>query len=90
MTCQLCRRQTNPDSLPLIEDIARLFPNEWLAFTLSPEEAEEAEPTRGQLIAHSLRPNEVHDALNAVGWCQHVYLYFNGDFAAMQATYDAL
>lgn len=78
---------TEVDRLPLIEEVARIFPNEWLAFIISPEEDEDFEPSHGKLIAHSPNPDEVYDAVNTVLWNQHVYVYFNGGFAAMQASY---
>ncbi|NJN98200.1 MAG: hypothetical protein HC875_30990 [Anaerolineales bacterium] len=78
---------TEVERLPLIEDIARIFPNEWLAFIISPAEDEEFEPLHGKLIAHSLNPDEVYDAANAVLWNQHLYIYFNGSFETMQASY---
>jgi hypothetical protein len=77
------------DRLPLIEEVARIFPNEWLAFIISPEEDNEFEPIHGKLIAHSPDPDEVHDAANTVLWNQHIYLFFNGDFEQMQASYGA-
>lgn len=78
---------TNPGRLPLIESIARIFPNEWLAFILSPEEDDEYEPLHGKLIAHSPNPDEVHDAVGTVLWNQHVYVFFNGDFEAIKRSY---
>ncbi len=78
---------TEVERLPLIEEIARIFPNEWLAFIISPAEDEEYEPLHGKLIAHSPNPDEVYDAANAVLWNQHIYIYFNGNFEAMQASY---
>ena len=78
---------TELDRLPLIEEIAKIFPNEWLAFIISPEEDEDLEPTHGKLVAHSPDPDEIYDAANTVLWNQHVYIYFNGDFEAMQASY---
>jgi hypothetical protein len=78
---------TETERLPLIADIAKIFPNEWLAFIISAEEDEELEPIHGKLIAHSPHPDEVYDATNTVLWNQHVYVYFNGDFAAMQTSY---
>lgn len=78
---------TEVERLPLIEAIARVFPNEWLAFIISPAEDEEYEPLHGKLIAHSSNPDEVYDAVNAVLWNQHIYIYFNGDFETMQASY---
>lgn len=78
---------TEVDRLPLIEEIARIFPDEWLAFIISPEEDEDFEPIHGKLIAHSPDPDEVYDAVNTVLWNQHVYVYFNGSFEAMQASY---
>lgn len=78
---------TEVDRLPLIEDIARSFPNEWLAFIISPEEDDDFEPTHGKLIAHSPNPDEIADAANTVLWNQHIYVFFNGDFASMQASY---
>lgn len=78
---------TEVERLPLIEEIAKIFPNEWLAFILSPEEDEEFEPTHGKLVAHSSHPDDIYDAVNTVLWNQHIYVFFNGDFAAMQASY---
>lgn len=78
---------TEVEHLPLIEEIARIFPNEWLAFIISPAEDEEYEPLHGKLIAHSPNPDEVYDAANAVLWNQHIYIYFNGNFETMQASY---
>ncbi len=78
---------TDTEQLPLIETISQIFPNEWLAFITTPEEDEEYEPAHGKLIAHSPHPNEVYDAVDTVLWNQHVYVFFNGDFEAMQASY---
>lgn len=78
---------TETDRLPLIEEIAQLFPNEWLAFVISPEEDEDLEPTHGKLIAHSPDPDQVYDAVNTVLWNQHVYVYFNGDFEGLKESY---
>lgn len=78
---------TEVERLPLIADITSMFPNEWLAFIISPREDDDYEPLHGKLIAHSLYPDEVYDAVNAVLWNQHVYIFFNGDFEAMQASY---
>jgi hypothetical protein len=78
---------TEPERLPLIETIAAIFPNEWLAFIISPEEDEDYEPLHGKLIAHSPDPDEVYDAVNTVLWNQHVYVFFNGDFENMRASY---
>ena len=77
------------ERLPLIEEIARIFPDEWLAFIISPAEDEEYEPIHGKLVAHSPNPDELYNAVNAVLWNQHVYIYFNGDFETMQASYGA-
>ena len=78
---------TETEQLPLIEKIARIFLNEWLAFIISPEEDDDYEPTHGKLIAHSPNPDEVYDAINTVLWNQHVYVFFNGNFETMQASY---
>ncbi|MDX1522944.1 MAG: hypothetical protein R3264_15050 [Anaerolineae bacterium] len=78
---------TELERLPLIAEIEQIFPNEWLAFIISAEEDEELEPTHGKLVAHSPNPDDVYDAVNTVLWNQHVYIYFNGDFEAMQASY---
>ena len=77
------------DRLPRIADIAQIFPNEWLAFIISAEEDEELEPIHGKLVAHSPHPDDIYDAANTVLWNQHVYIYFNGDFEQMQASYGA-
>jgi len=78
---------TEIDRLPLIEEIAQIFPNEWLAFVISPEEDDDLGPTHGKLIAHSSDPDEVYDAVNTVLWNQHVYVYFNGDFDTLKESY---
>jgi hypothetical protein len=78
---------TEVERLPLIEEIAAIFPNEWLAFIISPEEDDELEPTHGKLIAHSPDPDAVYDAVNTVLWNQHVYVFFNGDFAGLKNSY---
>ncbi len=78
---------TEVERLPLIADIAPIFPNEWLAFIISPAEDDEFEPIHGKLVAHSPIPDEVYDAVNTVLWNQHVYVCFNGDFETMKASY---
>ncbi|HMQ51469.1 MAG TPA: hypothetical protein PKE64_11955 [Anaerolineae bacterium] len=78
---------TEVERLPLIEEIAKIFPNEWLAFIISPEEDRDFEPIHGKLVAHSPNPDDVYDAVNTVLWNQHVYVFFNGDFTAMKASY---
>jgi len=80
---------TEVERLPLIEEIARIFPDEWLAFIISPAEDDEHEPIHGKLAAHSPNPDEVYDAVNRVLWNQHVYIYFNGDFDPMRASYGS-
>ena len=75
------------ENLPLIETIAAIFPDEWLAFIISPTEDDDFEPLYGKLIAHSPHPDEVYDAVNTVLWNQHVYVFFNGSFEALQASY---
>ncbi len=78
---------TEIDRLPLIEDIARIFPNEWLAFIISPEEDDDFEPVHGKLIGHSSNPDDISDAVNTVLWNQHIYVFFNGDFDTLQNSY---
>ena len=78
---------TETERLPLIESIAAIFPNEWLAFIISPAEDEEFEPVHGKLVAHSPNPDEIFDAVNTVLWNQHVYIFFNGDFTALKSSY---
>jgi hypothetical protein len=78
---------TDVERLPLIETIAQAFPNEWLAFIISPAEDEEYEPLHGKLVAHSPNPDEIYDAVNTVLWNQHVYVYFNGNFETLQSSY---
>lgn len=78
---------TELERLPLIEEIAAIFPDEWLAFIISPEEDDDLEPLHGKLVAHSPNPNEVYDAVNTVLWNQHVYVFFNGEFEAMTRSY---
>lgn len=78
---------TELDRLPLIEEIAALFPNEWLAFIISPKEDDDPMPTHGKLVAHSSNPDDIFEATNTVLWNQCVYVYFNGDFEAMEQSY---
>ena len=78
---------TELERLPLIEEIAAIFPNEWLAFIIAPEEDDELEPIHGKLVAHSTNPDDVYDAVNTVLWNQHVYVFFNGDFDTLQESY---
>lgn len=80
---------TESEQLPLIETIAAIFPNEWLAFVISPKEDDEFEPLHGKLIAHSPHPDDVYDAVNTILWNQHVYVFFNGNFEALQASYGS-
>lgn len=75
------------ERLPLIHEIAQLFPNEWLAFIISSEEDDEFEPQHGKLVAHSPSPDELYDATTTVLWNQHIYTFFNGSYEAMQASY---
>ena len=78
---------TELERLPLIEEIAKIFPNEWLAFVIAPEEDDDFEPTHGKLVAHSPDPDDVYDAVNTVLWNQHVYIFFNGAFDALKDSY---
>ncbi len=71
------------DAMPSIDEIAGMFPNEWLAFVISPTDDDTSTPLHGKLVAHSKYPNEVFDAVNVVLWNQCVYVFFNGDFEAM-------
>lgn len=75
------------ESLPLIEEITLMFPDEWLAFVVPPAEDDESTPLYGNLIAHSPNPDDVFDAVNAVLWNQCVYVFFNGSYEAMAASY---
>jgi len=78
---------SEPEVLPRIEEIAALFPDEWLAFIVPPAEDDDPAPTHGRLVAHSPHPDAIFDAANAVLWNQCVYTFFNGDFEAMEASY---
>jgi len=78
---------TDLDRLPLIEEIADMFPDEWLAFIVPPAEDDDPFPTRGKLVAHSPHPDEIFDAVNTVLWNQCVYTFFNGSIEAMLASY---
>lgn len=78
---------TEIERLPLIEEIVGIFPNEWLAFIISPEEDDDLEPIHGKLVAHSPDPDEVYDAVNTVLWNQHVYVFFNGEFDSLKESY---
>jgi len=74
------------DTLPLIATIAQHFPDEWLAFIVPPEEDDDPLPVHGKLVAHSSSLDDVHDAVLTVLWNQCVYVLFNGDVAAQQAS----
>lgn len=78
---------TQIDQLPLIDDIARIFPDEWLAFIIPSAEDDDLYPAHGKLIAHSPNPDEVYDAVNTVLWNQCVYVFFNGNFEALKTSY---
>ncbi len=78
---------SDAERLPLIEELAQLFPNEWLAFIVPPEEDDDLTPTHGKLVAHSPHPDDIFDAVNTVLWNQCVYVFFNGAVAAMEASY---
>ena len=80
---------TEVDDLPLITELADMFPNEWLAFITTSVEDDDPVPTHGKLVAHSPDPDEIFDAVNTVLWNQCVYVFFNGDGEAMQASYGA-
>jgi hypothetical protein len=75
------------ESLPLIEEIASMFPNEWLAFVVPSTEDQDPIPLHGNLVAHSPGPDDIFDAVNAVLWNQCVYTFFNGSYEAMEASY---
>ena len=75
------------EDLPLIEEIAELFPDEWLAFVVPPAEDKAPIPLHGNLVAHSPAPDDIFDAVNAVLWNQCVYTFFNGSYEAMEASY---
>ncbi len=79
---------TEVETLPLLSSLAEMFPNEWLAFITSSHEDDDPLPTHGKLVAHSPQPDEIFDAVNTVLWNQCVYVFFNGDFVAMQASYS--
>jgi hypothetical protein len=74
------------DTLPLIDTISEHFADEWLAFIVPPEEDDDPMPIHGKLIAHSPDFDAVHDAVLTVLWNQCVYVFFNGDAEAQQAT----
>jgi len=78
---------TELETLPLIEEIAEMFPDEWLVFIISSEEDDDPFPVHGKLVAHSPDPDEIFDAANIVLWNQCVYTFFNGSLAAMEASY---
>lgn len=79
---------TELEKLPRIDDFVDMFPNQWLAFITSSTEDEEFAPTHGKLVAHSPDPNEIFDAQNTVLWNQCVYIFFNGNYEAMLASYE--
>jgi hypothetical protein len=74
------------ETLPLIDTIAQNFQGEWLAFIVPPEEDDDPIPLHGKLVAHSVDFDDVHDAVLTVLWNQCVYVFFNGDEEAQQAT----
>lgn len=79
---------TEVDRLPQIDSLASVFPNEWLAFIVPPAEDDDYLPIHGKLVAHSPYPDDIYDAVNTVLWNQCVYVFFNGDFEAMEASYS--
>ena len=78
---------TELERLPLIEEMAVLFPSEWLAFVISSAEDDDPIPRHGKLVAHSPHPDEIFAAANTVLWNQCIYVYFNGDFEALERSY---
>lgn len=62
-----------------IREVEPLYPNEWLAFVIPPEE-DEFNPERGMLVVHSRDDDEVWDAVQRVTHNQVVHVYFNGAF----------
>ena len=80
------KEMSEADTLPLIDIIAQHFPDEWLAFIVPPEEDDDPIPLHGKLIAHSTNFDDVNDAVLTVLWNQCVYVFFNGDVEAQEAT----
>ena len=80
------KEMSEADTLPLIDIIAQHFPDEWLAFIVPPEEDDDPIPLHGKLIAHSTDFDDVNDAVLTVLWNQCVYVFFNGDVEAQEAT----
>jgi len=74
------------DSLPLITAITDHFPDEWLAFIVPPEEDDDPLPLHGKLVAHSPSLDDVQDAVLTVLWNQCVYVFYNGEVEAQQAS----
>ncbi len=64
-------------NVQLIREVEQLYPNEWLAFVIPPDEDEFA-PERGMLVVHSTDDNEVWDAVDRVTHNQVVQVYYNG------------
>ncbi len=77
---------SDAEALPLIATITEHFPNEWLAFIVPPEEDDDPLPVHGKLVAHSPNLDDVHDAILTVLWNQCVYVFYNGDVEAQQAS----
>jgi hypothetical protein len=80
------KEMSQADTLPLIENITKYFPNEWLAFIVPGEEDDDPLPVHGKLVAHSPDFDEVHDAVLTVLWNQGVYVFYNGDIEAQLAS----
>jgi hypothetical protein len=80
------KEMSEADTLPLIDMIAQHFPDEWLAFIVPPEEDDDPIPLHGKLIAHSTNFDDVNDAVMTVLWNQCVYVFFNGEVEAQEAT----
>jgi hypothetical protein len=76
------KEMSEVDTLPLIQTIAELFPDEWLAFIVPGEEDDDPLPVHGKLVAHSRNFDDVQDAVLTVLWNQGVYVFFNGDVEA--------
>ena len=76
------KEMSQADTLPLIQNIAELFSDEWLAFIVPGEEDDDPLPVHGKLVAHSPSLDDVQDAVLTVLWNQCVYVFFNGDVEA--------
>ena len=65
------------DSIVIIAEIEKLYPNEWLLFEVV-ETDKQNQPVKGRLLAHSSDHDAVVKVLLGTD-CAHTYHYYNGE-----------